>query len=163
MFLLWLRQLPWCWDCIPASVPQPAEGRSSPTSTPVFPPSSFILPSFAWFYIVFSTGQVLLSAPSWCSACASVSEGVFLMYLWRELYSMSTYSSAILFLPQVLGVFLKQINFGEKNDKIKWYISEAGVRATTLNVSEFWILGALRKLVVYLLFKFLWWVFPNCL
>ena len=26
-----------------------AEGRSSPTNTPVFPPSSFILPSFAWF------------------------------------------------------------------------------------------------------------------
>ena len=33
-----------------------AEGRSSPTNTPVFPPSSFILPSFAWFYIFFSTG-----------------------------------------------------------------------------------------------------------
>ena len=29
------------------------------------------------------------------SACTSVFEGVFLMYLWREMYSMSTYSSAI--------------------------------------------------------------------
>ena len=67
----------------------------------------------------FPLSQVLLSTLSWCSACTSVSEGVFLVYLWRELYSMSTYSSAILFLPQVLGVFLKQINFGEKNDKIK--------------------------------------------
>ena len=28
----------------------------------------------------FSTGQVLLSALSWCSACTSMSEGVFLMY-----------------------------------------------------------------------------------
>ena len=63
-----------------------------------FPPSSFILPSFAWFYISFSTGQVLLSALSWCSSCISVSKGVFLMYLWREMYSMSTSSSAILFL-----------------------------------------------------------------
>ena len=62
-----------------------------------FPPGSFVLPSFPWFYIFFSTGQVLLSSPSWCSACTSVSEGVFLMYLWREMYSMSTYSSAILF------------------------------------------------------------------
>ena len=44
-----------------------------------FPPSSFVLRSFAWFYIFFSTGQVLLSALSWCSACISVSEGVFLM------------------------------------------------------------------------------------
>ena len=37
--------------------------------TLLFPPSSsFILPSFAWFYIFFSTGQVLVSAVSWCSA-----------------------------------------------------------------------------------------------
>ena len=62
-----------------------------------FPPSSFILPSFAWFYIFFSTGQALLSALSWCSACTSVSEGVFLMYPWKETYSTSTCSSAILF------------------------------------------------------------------
>ena len=53
-----------------------------------FPPSSFILPSFGWVYIFFSAGQVLLSALSWC----------VLTYPWREIYSMSTYSSAILFL-----------------------------------------------------------------
>ena len=53
-----------------------------------FPPNSFILPSFAWVYILFSAGQVLLSALSWC----------VLTYPWREIYSMSTYSSAILFL-----------------------------------------------------------------
>ena len=53
--------------------------RSSPTNTLVFPPSSFILPSFAWYCIFFSTSQVLLFALSWCSACTSVSEGVFLM------------------------------------------------------------------------------------
>ena len=61
------------------------------------PPNSFVLPSFAWFYIFFSTGQVLLSALSWCSACTSVFESVFLMYLWREMYSMSAYSSSMLF------------------------------------------------------------------
>ena len=38
MFLLWLRQLPQCGDCTPASVPLPIEGRSSPTNTPVSPP-----------------------------------------------------------------------------------------------------------------------------
>ena len=32
-----------------------------------------------------------------CSACTSVSEGVFLMYPWREMYSMSTYSYATFF------------------------------------------------------------------
>ena len=62
-----------------------------------FPPSSFVLPSFVWFYIFFSTGQVLLSSLSWCSACTSVSEGVFLMYPWREMYLTSTYCSTILF------------------------------------------------------------------
>ena len=66
MFLLWLRQLPWCGDWTPASVSPPAEGSSSPTNTPVSPASSFILPSFAWVCIFFSSGQVLLSALSWC-------------------------------------------------------------------------------------------------
>ena len=92
------QTIAWMWGSDPpGSVPPLAEGRSSPTNTPVFPPSSFILLSFAWFYIFFSSGQVLLSSLSWCSACTSVSEGVFLMYLWREMYFMSTYSSAILF------------------------------------------------------------------
>ena len=90
---------PRCGDQTPASVPPPTKGRSSPTNTPVFPPSSFVLPSFAWVYIFFSIGQVLLSALSWCSARTSVSEGAFLMYLHREVYSTSTYSSAILFSP----------------------------------------------------------------
>ena len=61
-----------------------------------FPP---LLPSsyrVLWLYIFFSAGQVLLSALSWCSACTSMSAGVFLMYPWREMYSMSTYSSSIL-------------------------------------------------------------------
>ena len=99
MFLLRLRQLPQCGDWTPTSVPPLAEGRSSPTDTPVFPPRSYVLPSFVWFYIFFSIGQILLSALSWCSVCTSVSEGVFLMYPWRQMYSMATYSSAILFSP----------------------------------------------------------------
>ena len=62
-----------------------------------FPHTSFILPSFAWVCTVFPAGQGLLSALSWRSACASVSEGVFLMHPWRERYSMYTCSSTILF------------------------------------------------------------------
>ena len=50
------------WDQTFASVPPLAESRSSPTNTSVFPPSSFILLSFAWFYVFFSAGQVFLSA-----------------------------------------------------------------------------------------------------
>ena len=45
-----------------------------------------------WFYIFFSGGQVLLPALSWHSARSPVSEGVFLMYLWRETNSTSTCS-----------------------------------------------------------------------
>ena len=81
------------WGSDPCFNSLTVEGRSSP----VFPPSSFILLGFAWFYVFFSAGQVLLSTLSWCSVCTSVSEGVFLMYLWRERYSTSTYSSTILF------------------------------------------------------------------
>ena len=67
------------------------------------------LPSFAWFYMFFCTGQVLLCTLSWCSACTSVSEGVFLMYPWREMYSTSTYSSAILFSSQL--IFCKHLSY----------------------------------------------------
>ena len=88
-----------CPDVGIGSLLQFREGRSSPTNTSVFPPSSFILLSFAWFYILFSSGEVLLSTLSCCSACTSVSEGVFLMCQWREKYSTFTYSSAILFSP----------------------------------------------------------------
>ena len=76
----------------------PHPRRAGPVlPTLLFPPVVPSLLSFARFYIFFSPGQVLLSTVSWRSACTSVSEGVFLMYQWREMYSMSTYSSAILF------------------------------------------------------------------
>ena len=45
----------WSWD--PCYSSPPHQGRSSPTNTPVFPPSSFILASFVWVFIFFSTGQ----------------------------------------------------------------------------------------------------------
>ena len=86
-----------CPDVGIGSLLQFPKGSSSPTNTPVFPPSSFILLSFAWFYTFFSSGQVLLSTLSCCSASTSVSEGIFLMYQWREKYSTSTYFSTILF------------------------------------------------------------------
>ena len=82
------------------SSPPPPQLRAGPVLlTLLFFPvrNSFILPSFPWFYIFFSAGQVLLSTLSWCSALTSVSKGVFLMHPWREMYSTSTYSSTILF------------------------------------------------------------------
>ena len=39
------------WRSDPTSVPPPTKGRSSPTNPPVFPPISFVLLSFVWFYI----------------------------------------------------------------------------------------------------------------
>ena len=102
MFLLWLRHLSQGGTRTPASVPPPTKGRSSSTNTPISLPSSFILLSFVWVYIFFSAGQVLLSALSWCWACTFVSEGIFLMYTWREMYYTSTYSSIILFSNQLV-------------------------------------------------------------
>ena len=77
--------------------PHPLGIGPVPLTLLFFPPSSFVLPSSTCFYILFSSGQVLLSALSWCSACTSVSEGAFLMYPWREKYYTSIYSSSILF------------------------------------------------------------------
>ena len=45
-------------------------------------------------YILFHWSSTPIS---WCSTCTSVSEGVSLMYPWRMMYSMASYSSAILF------------------------------------------------------------------
>ena len=62
------------WGLAPASV----QLKAGPILLTLlfFSPSSFILWSFAWFYIFFSAGQVLLSILSWCSARTSVSEDV---------------------------------------------------------------------------------------
>ena len=48
-------------------------------------------------YILFHWSDILSVLLPWCSACTSVSEGVFLTYTLREMYSTSTYSSTILF------------------------------------------------------------------
>ena len=94
--------------------PHPPKAGPIQSNPPVFPASSFILLSVAWSYISFSTGQVLLSTLSWCSACISVSEDVFLMYPWRQMYSTSTYSSTILFSQQ--GFFF----LSNKSSTMKW-------------------------------------------
>ena len=61
MFLLWLRQLPWCGDRTPASVPPPTEGRSSPTNTSVSP----LVPSSCWILCgsIYSFPLVRYSCP----------------------------------------------------------------------------------------------------
>ena len=83
---------------------------SSPTPGPVLLTLLFLplvpsLLSFTRFYTFFSAGQALLSTLSWCSACTSVSEGVFLMYPWREMSSTSTNSSTILFSKTQIVIF----------------------------------------------------------
>ena len=55
-------------------------------------------------------------------------EGVFLMYLWRQMYSMSTYPSAILFSAWMLTQFsnfeLEAIKFLKRLQNT--YLSRAG-------------------------------------
>ena len=95
MFLLCPKQLPWCVDQTHASVPHPpTKGRSSPVNFSFSP--YFLLPTeFCVVLYILSDDRVLLPALSWCCGISTVSEGVFLMYLWREIYSMLTYSSSI--------------------------------------------------------------------
>lgn len=81
----------------PASAHPPARYRSGATHSspcPLLP--SFILPSFAWNSIFLSDDQGLLPVLSWFSVRSSASEDIVLTSLWREMYSVSTYSSAIL-------------------------------------------------------------------
>ena len=52
MFLLWLRQLPWCGDQTPISVTLPTEDKSRPTNTLVFPlvhPTKFCMVLYILF------------------------------------------------------------------------------------------------------------------
>ena len=84
-------------DQTPARFSPPTKGRSSSTNSPLFPSTSYVLPIFVWFYIFFSSGQVLLPTLRGYSGSSSVSKGVYLMYPWREMYSTSSYPSAILF------------------------------------------------------------------
>ena len=130
------------WGQTPASFPPTAESRSSPT---VFPPSSFILPSFSCFHIFFSSGQVLLSALGWCSTSTSVSEGAFLMYLWREMCSASTYSSVILFSVYLIYDFITDYVLIVKLNKIWWEI---------IRPSEVSILKKVWKTFIVLIFGF---------
>ena len=98
--LLWLRQLPRCVDQTLLNFPHPRRAGPVLLTLLFFPLVLEWVYIYMWgggVYVFFYTGQVLLSALSWCFACASVSEGVFLMYPWREMYSASTYSFAILF------------------------------------------------------------------
>ena len=84
----------------PHPLPPATEDSSSPTNTPVFllVPSSYRVLHGTRYSFPLVRCSCPLSAEIWrCSACTSVSEGVFLMYSWRAMYSMSTYSSATFF------------------------------------------------------------------
>ena len=97
-----------------ASVPRPAEGRSSSSNTPVFPPCSFILLSFAWFYIFFSPGQVLLSSLCWCSACTS--DGVWRYIPDLEIDVLHVHLH-LCHLVLLLKEFCPEITTKQKNEK----------------------------------------------
>ena len=82
MSLLWFRQLPCCGDQTPASVSPTTEGRSNLSYTPVFLPSSFVLPFCMVLYILshWSGTPVHPQLVFWMHFCV---EGVFLMYPWK--------------------------------------------------------------------------------
>ena len=78
-----------------ASVSPPLSKSPVPLTLLLFLLSFFLLLSFEWIYIFLSTGQGLPG--SQLVLCEILSyEDVFLMHLWREKYSPTIYSSAIL-------------------------------------------------------------------
>ena len=108
MLHLCSKHLPRCGDWTPASVPWPTKGRSSPAHSPFSPLFPFPAELCVFLYIFFQ----------W-SCTPACSQLVFckifcvwrcipdLMYLWREMYSTSTYSFTILFLS-VLKIIKKK-------------------------------------------------------
>ena len=137
MFLLWLRQLPPCRDRTPASVPPPTKDRSSPTNTPILPPSSFLLPSFAWFYIFFSASQVLLWALSWCSAAL----------LCLKVYSWCIHFHLLLHHLVLSAIFFFFFNY--------WLVG--------LQMSSFWIKHSwlFRPIILFSLSFRLYWCYKK--
>ena len=73
--------------------PHPPETGPVPLTLLFFP----LVPSSYWVLRVSIYRFPLVRYSCWISACTSVSEGVFLMYPWREKYYTSIYSSSILF------------------------------------------------------------------
>ena len=67
---------------------------------------SFIPPGYAGIFLVLSSAQGLLLVFSWCSVRVVPSANVFLMHLWREMNSTSSYSSAIL-----VSLYICHLNF----------------------------------------------------
>ena len=106
MFLLWPRQLPQWGNRTPASVPPPAQGGFSPSNTffPLVPSSCRVLRESVYSFPLVRSSCPLSDGV--LHACTSASEAVFLMYPWRETYSTSTYSSAILFSPLIILVLM---------------------------------------------------------
>ena len=61
--------------------------------------------SYVGIFLVLSGVRGLLLVFSWCSVRIVPSLDVFLMHLWREMDSMSSYSSATLFFPILQSTF----------------------------------------------------------
>ena len=103
MFLLWLRQLPCSGDRTPASVPPPL--RAGPVLLTFLFLSLVPLSYRVLCGSLYSFPLVRYSCPSSAgvlSASTSVSDDVFLMYPWREMYATTAYSSPILFFYSLL-------------------------------------------------------------
>ena len=130
------------WWSDPCFSSPPTEGRPSPTNTPVFPPSSLS------YWVLCGS---MYSFPLLRSSCplsagvlhALLSEGVFLMYLWREMYSTSTYSSAILFFYSLL---LSKLCILNDSDLTSRGLNKANL---TLNLPYFYLFITLNNFTLF--------------
>ena len=103
------RQLPWCGNQTPTSLPPPAKGRSNPTNTPVIPTSYFILLSFAGSIYLF----MLVRCP--CPLPDGVLHALLCLkvYSWcirGEMYSIATYISTPSCSPPTSCLFFLELH-----------------------------------------------------
>ena len=90
--------------------------RPSPAHSSLLVPSFLCLIKSCINHIFPSSCQGLLPVLSWFSARSSASENVFLIYPWGEMYSSSTYSSAILSASTV-GDFITALSSTDHLDR----------------------------------------------
>lgn len=90
----WFPQM---WDSLPCfSFPTPGCKSGLTCSHPPSTFFSFILLIYGWICVILSICQRLLLVFSQCSIRIIASVHIFLIHLWREIHSFSTYFSTIL-------------------------------------------------------------------
>ena len=128
MFLLCPKHMPQYRGWTLALASSPARGKSSPTYSPLFPPTSFVLPSFAWFYVFFSGDLALLPILSWCCKLFCVWRCIPDVYIGRDVLHIYLFLLLLVPPPQYPLHFKPHTRSfypvaAQKQGSLNWHIS----------------------------------------